>query len=210
MSFEIIIILLFIIVPSIWWRVTTGGNAWFLPWVGLKRVEKKSVRSFWLSIGLAALYMLTVITAHSLIFPMVFLGGFDENLAEFDFGTIIMAIVMGIVPGSSLLFAMEFFFRGFLGKRLIGKLGFAKGNTIQAIVYGLLLGGIALMMAINADLELIIFPATFFLIFVSFGWVAGYIAEKQAGGSIIPSCAVIITVVLIHILPAYFISTIYR
>lgn len=76
----------------------------------------------------------------------------------------------------------EIFFRGFLGKRLITKCGFVIGNTVQAIIFGLL-HGIPFGFATKNIL------VTILLTFLpgAFGWFQGWINEKYSSGSIIPS-----------------------
>lgn len=74
----------------------------------------------------------------------------------------------------------EILFRGFIGRRLSRKLGFLTGNTIQAIVFGLLHGAV-LFPTLGLAIPLLIITFTGTL-----GWLMGYINEK-ADGSIIPS-----------------------
>lgn len=76
----------------------------------------------------------------------------------------------------------EIFFRGFLGKRLINKYGFVVGNTIQAIIFGLL-HGIPFGFATNNILVTILLT----LLPGAFGWFQGWINEEYSSGSIIPS-----------------------
>lgn len=76
----------------------------------------------------------------------------------------------------------EIFFRGFLGKRLVKKLGFRTGNILQALIFGavhLLL--FALLLKAGAGACLFIFALSTLA-----GWVVGYIKEKYARGSIVP------------------------
>ena len=169
-----------------------------MPWVGLKEVEKKSRRRFWLSIGIAVIYILFAITVFELAFPGIFFGG--PSLDETSIGLVMLGVVVYGIPLALLFSLMEFFFRGFLGKRLIGKLGFVGGNTIQAAVYGFLVG-IGFVFESAVELGLL------FLMFASFGWIAGYITEKQAGGSIIPACIMNPVAIIISIFLAYFVSS---
>lgn len=75
----------------------------------------------------------------------------------------------------------EIFFRGFLLKRLQGKLGFLGANLLQSLLFGLIhafmfiqLTGYLKAMAIMAFISLI-------------AYVFGAINEKKASGSILPS-----------------------
>ena len=76
----------------------------------------------------------------------------------------------------------EIFFRGFLCKRLIGKFGFTLGNAFQAVCFGLI-HGIPFGLVTESVLVLIlitIFPTIM-------GYMQGWMNEKHADGSIIPS-----------------------
>ena len=76
----------------------------------------------------------------------------------------------------------EILFRGFIAKRLIAKLGYQRGNILQATIFGLI--HLALFLAL-------IGPQLPFLIGIFvFSGLAGYIMqhinEKHSAGSIIP------------------------
>ena len=76
----------------------------------------------------------------------------------------------------------EIFFRGFIGKRLVKRLGFRQGNIFQALIFGfvhLLL--FAVLLKAGTGPCLFIFALSTFA-----GWAVGYIKEKYAGGSIVP------------------------
>lgn len=80
-----------------------------------------------------------------------------------------------------LLFLKNFFFRGYLLKRLLIIVGFNWANLIQAILFGFLHG--VMFFAVVGILK------TFLIcLFTSaIAWFMGYINEKEANGSIIPS-----------------------
>ena len=183
-----VITLLSIIVPPIWWRKTTRESTCFSSWVGLKEVKMKAKRSFWFSICIASAYIFLAATAHAFIFPgMLHRSPFDS-------------VFMNVAPLAFQCISTEYFFRGFIGKRLIGKLGFAVGNTIQAAIYGVfhvvVLTGFMIM-----DMNDLI---VYFLMLASFGWATGYIMEKQAGGSIVPACIMYSAVMIASIILIYF------
>jgi membrane protease YdiL (CAAX protease family) len=84
----------------------------------------------------------------------------------------------------------ELLFRGFIGKRLIAKFGFSVGNAIQAAAFGLLHG--ALMLAKPSLIATPLGAATVVLVVFGTGmagFLLGHLAEKNAGGSIVPSVA---------------------
>ena len=76
----------------------------------------------------------------------------------------------------------EILFRGFVLKLIQKKAGFAAGNTVQALLFGLMHGipfGIVTK-SIPAFGLLTLLPGLF-------GWYQGWMNEKQCGGSIVPS-----------------------
>jgi membrane protease YdiL (CAAX protease family) len=97
----------------------------------------------------------------------------------FNSGTVISLLIMALIKTS---LSEEIFFRGFLGKRLINKLGFKTGNLIQASIFGfvhLLLFWFLTKTTVAPLLVITVFST-------SMGWIIGYIKEKYANGSIIP------------------------
>ncbi len=80
--------------------------------------------------------------------------------------------------------AEELLFRGILGKRLIGWLGFSSGNAIQAALFGAL----HLLLALTPDATAPMVAAV--VAFSTFiGWINGWLNERLAGGSILPGWA---------------------
>ena len=76
----------------------------------------------------------------------------------------------------------EVVFRGFLLKRFAEKFGFVAGNTIQAVLFGLMHGvpfGLATH-NIPVAIVMTLLPG-------AFGWFQGWMNEKRFGGSIVPS-----------------------
>lgn len=96
---------------------------------------------------------------------------------------------MGIVGlPSALIYAFiktalseEILFRGFLLKRLSNKFGFRIGNIVQSILFGLLHGAIFFSL-INFEKVVLIISFTGLI-----AWCMGYVNEKKADGSIMPS-----------------------
>jgi membrane protease YdiL (CAAX protease family) len=74
----------------------------------------------------------------------------------------------------------EILFRGFLGQHLSRRLGFAAGNTIQSILFGLL-HGVAFFAVLDVLLAAAVIAFTGTL-----GWIMGYV-NRRAGDSIWPS-----------------------
>lgn len=78
-------------------------------------------------------------------------------------------------------FPEELLFRGFLLKRLSNKFGFHVANFIQAFLFGLLHGVMFFTLAGVVKAVLIIAFTG------AIAWFMGYVNEKCANGSIIPS-----------------------
>jgi len=170
-------LVLFSIIPFVWWVFTVRKRENFFTWIGLIRpaFDNKTQALFVSCVTLALL------TAIGLC--LIFMFDDKSLLSSAIFAD---AGVVGIAP--VLIYAIlqtglseEIFFRGFLGKRLSNKFGFVTGNSIQAVlfclVHGVLLFGNVGMMWVIA--------VTVFTGIV--GWLMGYLNEKLGNGSIIPS-----------------------
>ena len=163
-------------IPFMTWLIWRRKKVGFLDWIGLKKVQTKNI-SLLLQIilGMALVFLL---------FSVVLFSWFDPSktaTADFAgkrFGAL-PAILAYAILGTAL--PEEIFFRGFLLKRLQGKLGFLGANLAQSLLFGLIH---ALMF-----IQLIGFlKAVMIFAFISLiAFVFGAINEKKAGGSILPS-----------------------
>lgn len=80
--------------------------------------------------------------------------------------------------------AEEIFFRGFIAKRLIIRLGPALGNTLQALIFGAL--HVLLVTQVARDVPL--WQALVFGVLVGLGGAGlGYVDEVKGNGSIVPA-----------------------
>ena len=119
-----------------------------------------------------------------LLFSVVLFSWFDPSkTATADFSGkgigALPAILAYAILGTAL--PEEIFFRGFLLKRLQGKLGFLGANLIQSLLFGVI-HAIMFIELIGFLKSVIIFA------FISLiAYVFGAINEKKAGGSIPPS-----------------------
>ena len=170
-----------LLIPAIWWAVTTKRRLEFATWIGLyvptwkvgpvQRVSQKQLGialACWVAVSLASLRIASSVWG---------------ALATSRF---IGAGLLAVVP--ILLYAFiqtglaeELFFRGFLTKRLCAAFGFSRGNAIQAIVFGLL----HLLLFINY-LPVSSLVAITVLSGIN-GWIMGWLNEQAAGGSVVPS-----------------------
>lgn len=170
-----------LLIPVIWWAVTTKRRLEFATWIGLysptwkvgplQRVSQKQLGialACWVAVSLASLRIASSVWG---------------ALATSRF---IGAGLLALVP--ILLYAFiqtglaeELFFRGFLAKRLCASFGFSLGNVIQAIVFALL----HLLLFINY-LPVLSLIAITVLSGIN-GWIMGWLNEQAAGGSVLPS-----------------------
>ena len=161
-------------VPLVWWFAATKGNVSFFEYVGLKKVR--------VTHELFATTIILTIVFVKIIMPSLYYRLIPELFAQSSSldspGIWVLAYVILVHPIFLTGFLEEVAFRGFLGKRLIAKFGFAVGNTMQAAIFGL--GHNVPGLSLTSAVSLVIITGTF-------GWIAGYITEKQAGGSITPA-----------------------
>lgn len=171
---SLIQIILFAIIPFIWWLVSARKEVKFSEWIGLKKIEggKKTVVA--IIITAFAFLLLGAVTLY-------FLQGVETATSEFaGLGTkAIPAIIIYAVFNTS--FPEELVFRGFLLKRIASKFGFNVANWIQAILFGLMHG--VMFISVTGVLK-----AVLIILFTSaIAWFMGNINEKKSNGSILPS-----------------------
>ncbi len=147
----------------------------FLSWLGIKTWHSQSSRVW------------PLILVVSLIFAGISIGMLKmvgvENLANSPFqglglaGIPVVLLYAFIQTGLS----EEILFRGFILKRLLTHLDFFKANFFQALLFGTLHGLLLISsMGIYKALLVILFTG-------SIGFFMGFINEKKANGSILPS-----------------------
>ena len=169
-------IVLFSLIPLIWWLITARKQQGFFVWIGLKRVTVYD--------GFLPTFLLTILAFLLLsIGVQSLIRGIETANSQFQglgFAGLPAAFVHSFLNTA---LSEEILFRGFLLKRLASRFGFTAGNAIQATLFGLMHGVffIGIVGAFNAIL-IIAFTG-------AIGWYMGYLNEKKAGGSILPSWA---------------------
>ena len=164
------------VIPFITWLIWSRKKVGFFDWIGLKKVQtQQKGRLVQTIFGFTLLFTL---------FSIVVFSWFDSSqtaTAAFSGKGLgaLPAILAYAILGTAL--PEEIFFRGFLLKRLQGKLGFLGANLVQSLLFGLIhalmfiqITGYLKAMAIMAFISLI-------------AYIFGAINEKKAGGSILPS-----------------------
>lgn len=171
---SILQIILFAIIPFIWWFATARKQQKFSQWIGLKKIDggKKTI---------VAIIVLSVAFLISGALTLYALRDIDTATSGFE-GLGVSAIPAIVVYATfNTAFPEELLFRGFLLKRLANKFGFNIANLTQALLFGLLHGVMffSLVGVIKAIL-IIVFTSVI-------AWFMGYVNEKRSNGSIVPS-----------------------
>ncbi len=176
---SIVEIILVGLVPFIWWLVTARKKENFFKWLGLKKIEKENMKS-----ALIGIFVISILFMLLSIFTLYMMKDVETATSEFKglgMSGLLPALVYAIFNTS---LPEEIFFRGFLQKRLANKFGFLIANIVQSALFGLIHG--IMFFGLTGRLKavmLIMFTGT-----VAFAM--GYINEKKANSSIIPSWAI--------------------
>ncbi|WP_212692748.1 CPBP family intramembrane glutamic endopeptidase [Vallitalea guaymasensis] len=173
----IVQVIIFSIIPFIWWIISDRKNSTFLHWLGFRKVMVKDYKKYILSIF--GMLLLSIITVFYII-PLYIdtSNNATSQFASKGFSVLIPVIIYSFIQTG---LSEEIFFRGFLAKRLINKFGFRIGNIVQGLLFGLM-HGIFFFWIAGVIGTIIIIVLTGMS-----GWVSGWINEKQSGGSIISS-----------------------
>lgn len=177
LSNSILQVLLFTLIPFLWWVINTDKKVKFKEWIGLTKPVVANMKKFMLVfIGVLGLMPLF------LLIPIVFSPD-SSDLATAQFidrgrAALFAAFIYGFLQTG---LSEEILFRGFITKRLINKYGFSKGNNIQALLFGAVHG--VLFFALYSWMWVLLIIAMTALT----GWLMGYMNERLSSGSIISS-----------------------
>lgn len=178
-------IVLFSLIPFIWWKITKVDEKFF-KWLGFKKPEWNGSISMvviciiiWFSLSILDYTVLANMSAISE----------SENITSNAFKglgvyAIIPAFMQNVFQNGV---SEELLFRGFLSKRFISKFGFKIGNSIQAFLFGIMHVVPMITMGINLGLygSVVLFIST-----SGSALMLSYLNEKVFNGSIIPSILV--------------------
>lgn len=172
---SIVQIILFTLVPFIWWLITAKKKCSFANWIGFKKISEKGNKSILWIIGTSiASLLISVLLLYLLRNIETATSDFDELGASAIPAILIYAIFNTALPE-------EILFRGFLLKRIANRFGFVIGNTVQAVVFGMMHGMFFFsVVGITKTVLIILFTGMI-------AWFMGYINEKKAAGSLLPS-----------------------
>ena len=169
-------IILFSLIPLIWWLITARKKESFFKWIGLKKIEKENKKS-------SAVNMLVIAIGYLIVsFITIYLiKDIETATSEFD-GMAISALLPALIYAIfNTSLPEEILFRGFLLKRIANQFGYMTANIIQSMIFGLL-HGLMFFNVLGIVKTIIII---FFTGMIAFAM--GYINEKKANGSILPS-----------------------
>lgn len=161
-------VIIFSLIPLIWWAIIYREKCSFLGWIGLKKVKTDSKKR------IIILFIATVIL---LAIPTIFIvPNFvpQSEMATAQFVGKGFSVLLPVVIYSFIQTGLseEILFRGFIGKRLVNRFGLNIGNLIQGILFGLLHGIMFVSIAGLFGSIVIIF------IIGTAGYVMGYINEN--------------------------------
>ena len=176
---SVIQIVLFTLIPFIWWLITARKKMSFFEWIGFKKIRnaRENKTLIW-TIGAIVSFLALA------VFMLISVRGIETATSEF--AGLGLSAVPAILVYAILKTALpeEIIFRGFILKRVSNKFGFTAGNLVQSILFGLMHG--ALFFGAAGPVKAVLI--TLFTGFI--GWLMGYINEKKADGSIIPSWSI--------------------
>lgn len=182
----IVNLIVFSLIPFVWWLIRHRKETGFFQWLGFYRPRLKS--KWWVLVIFAVLYYFFYnFDFTQLIDPatLEYVENSDAVSANAFAGigaaAILPALIQNFIANGV---AEEILYRGFLCKRLCGKLGTAAGIVLQAVLFGLMHN--VLYMLVGLDVGLWYHILTF--IFTGMGaLLLGWLNEKIYNGSIIPS-----------------------
>lgn len=172
-------LMLFSLIPIIWWLITARKKESFFKWIGLKKVHFTGKVFYLLLITLVVVGVYGLLTN---IFLTKYVGEVTASGSRFNgmgYTAIPTVLVYAFIRTG---LAEEILFRGFIGKRFSNKFGFAVGNTVQALLFGALHG-----VPFGFATHNLIVTVCLTLLPAGFGWFNGWLDEKRSSGSIVSS-----------------------
>ena len=177
MTNALIQIVLFMLLPFIWWFVTARRKSSFLDWIGFKPLKDTGNHkmSLWIFLGLLSFTIFSYLVLYTIVKD---LKTATSSFSGLGFQALPAVLIYSLFQTS---LPEELLFRGFLLKRFSTCLPFVVANTIQAALFGLL-HGLMFITEVSWLQTLVIILCT--------GGIAaylGFVNEKKSGGSILAS-----------------------
>lgn len=179
-------VVIFSLVPFLWWLIKYRKQEKFLSWLGFKKPHLKS--KWWVLVIFGVTYYFFYNFDVTSIFSQETLDAINssDNIAANAYTGIKWA---AIIPGFIESFVAnalgeEILFRGFINKRLGNKIGMTKAIIIVAVLFGLMHNILYLVTGIPIG----VLGHILMFLFTSMGAILlGFLDEKIYNGSIIPS-----------------------
>ena len=169
-------IILFSLIPLIWWLITARKKESFFKWIGLKKIEKENKKSS--VVNMLPIAISYLIVSFITIYLIKDIETATSEFAGMGISALLPALIYAIFNTS---LPEEILFRGFLLKRIVSKFGYMIANIIQSTIFGLLHGFMFFnVLGIVKTIVIILFTGII-------AFAMGYINEKKANGSILPS-----------------------
>ncbi|MCB6584175.1 CPBP family intramembrane metalloprotease [Streptococcus sp. 27098_8_75] len=177
MTNALIQIVLFMLLPFIWWFVTARRKSSFLDWIGFKPLKDTGNHKMWLwiFIGLLSFTIFSYLVLYTIVKD---LKTATSSFSGLGFQALPAVLIYSLFQTS---LPEELLFRGFLLKRFSVRLPFGVANTIQAALFGLL-HGLMFITEVSWLQTLVIILCT-----GSIAAYLGFVNEKKSGGSILAS-----------------------
>ncbi len=169
-------IILFSLIPLIWWLITARKKESFFKWIGLKKIEKENKKSS--VVNMLPIAISYLIVSFITIYLIKDIETATSEFAGMGVSALLPALIYAIFNTA---LPEEILFRGFLLKRIASKFGYMIANIIQSTIFGLLHGFMFFyVLGIVKTIVIIFFTGII-------AFAMGYINEKKANGSILPS-----------------------
>lgn len=178
--------ILFLIIPFVWWIIKWRKKISFFKWVGI--IKPKLVGNWkWIIVFIIAycfFYLFdTTIFMNDKDLEVLQV---DENVSSNIYAglglvAVIPALLKTFIANG---FCEEVLFRGFISKRLINKFGKISGIIIQGILFGFMHNVIYMLVGVEISLQ---YHIVLFIFTGMGGLLLGILDEKIYNGTIIPS-----------------------
>ena len=173
---SIVQIILFCLIPFVFWTITSRKRMSFFSYIGIQKIDKAKMKDTFIWSTITLLFFIAIS-----IYLLYIIKDVETATSKFS-GLGFKGLLPALVYASlNTALPEEILFRGFLLKRVSNRFGFVCGNIVQSILFGLMHG-----ILFFSILE----PVKTILVILFTGGVAfamGYINEKKANGSVIPS-----------------------
>ncbi|MDO5500851.1 MAG: CPBP family intramembrane metalloprotease [Propionibacteriaceae bacterium] len=164
-----------LLIPFIWWLVRARKQQGFFRWLGWQRPRIARPGPLVLIMGAT----LAVFAALGVAFIPAVGQTSRSPLTGLGFAGLGAGLIYAVAQTA---FAEECLFRGFIGRRVAARCGFQVGNLVQAICFGLAHMVPFLLLGMNP-----LISAGTGLYSGAIGWIMGWLNERMAGGSLLPS-----------------------